>query len=139
MRSGKFKNINCGCALVNGIVFSSVYAAETYCTREGLDVNMWIEADSPEVLSCCHQIAKISLPGLRLLKDTCLAEFYLLSDDVAAKTKARDVAESKHELEWEVHNGWVDRAGGAVSGFYDCMKYIDRYIETLERILRIKL
>lgn len=139
VRVGKFKNINCGYALVNGIVFGSVYDAEEYCTREGLDVNTWIEADSPEVLSRCQQIAKNSLPGLRLLKDRCSVGFDLRSDDVKVKAKARDAAKGKHELGWEVHNAWVEEAIGTVSGFDDCMMYIYGYIETLERILRIKM
>lgn len=139
VRSGKFKNVNCGYALINGIVFGSIYDAEAYCTRENLDVNTWIEADSPEVLSRCQQIAKITLPGLRLLKDNCSILFRSLCAMSEKKATARDEAEKTHELGWEVHNDWVIRAGGKVSGCYDCMELVSEYIATLERIIRIKL
>ena len=64
VRSGKFKNTNCGYALVRGIVFGSIYEAEEYCTAKGYDPDVWIEADSDAVLSRCQQIARAALPCL---------------------------------------------------------------------------
>ena len=138
VRSGKFKNTNCGYALVNEIVFGSVFEAEEYCTREGLDVNAWIEADDPEVLARCQQIAATSLPTLRKLQADCRAVFDRLCKASRQRAAERDAAAEKRELGWEVYQDWVLQAGGEVGGCYDCMKAVDDYIMTLERVRRIK-
>lgn len=137
VKHGKFKNINCGYALVNGIVFGSIYDAEEYCSAHGYDVNTSIEADNPETLKRCQQIAKAALPGLRFLKEQCSELFYLFSDEVKAKADARDKAKVRRELGWEVHQEWVLQAIGKTSGCHDCMTKIMDYIFMLERILRI--
>ena len=137
VRYGKIKNINCGYALVRGIVFPSVYAAKSYCTAKGLDVNTEIGADDPRVLAKCKQIAKFTIPTLRAIQECFVQGFNAACAKCEAEVKARDAAEINHELAWEVHNDWVRDARGKVGGFYDCMVLLDQYIETLEKVLRL--
>lgn len=137
VRVGKFRNVNCGYALVQGIVFGSVFEAEEYCTSQGYDVNAWIEADDPKVLAQCQQIARNMLPGLRLLRNNASVLFYDLCAKCTAEAEARDSAKEKREIGWEVHEDWVHEACGKVSGCHECMSIIDAYIMILERISRI--
>lgn len=138
VKVGKFHNGNCPYALVNGIVFSSIYAAESYCAREGLDVNTSIRSDDPEVLAECQKIARATLPMLREIQKHFRVSWDSVRKDVEGKAAARDAAEAKHELGWEVYQDWVLEAVGRSTGFYDCMVLIAPYIETLERVLRLK-
>lgn len=137
VRQGKFKNVNCGYALVRGIVFPSIYAAESYCTSHGLDVNTEIESDDPRVLAKCKQIAEFTLPVLRAIKERVTQDFDKQCAKCEAEVKARDSAEINHELGWEVHKDWAREAAGEVGGFYNCMILLDPYIETLEKVLRL--
>lgn len=138
VRPRKFKNTNCGYALVRGIVFGSIYEAEEYCTAKGYDPDVWIEADSDAVLSRCQQIARAALPCLRqaLEEQRILCE--TLGREARAEAAALDAAEGKHELGWEVHRDWLQHAAGKVGGCYDGMEIIHRRITMLERIIRIK-
>lgn len=136
--NGKFCNANCPYALVNGIVFPSIYAAESYCTREGLDVNTSIRSDDPEVLAECQRIARATLPMLREIRKHFRISWAGVRKAVEEKATARDAAEAKHELGWEVYQDWVLEAVGRSTGFYDCMVLIDPYIDMLERVLRLK-
>lgn len=138
VRAGKFRNTNRPYALVNGIVFPSIYAAESYCTREGLDVNTCIRSDDPEVLAECQRIARATLPMLREIQKHFHVSWDSVRKDVEEKAAARDAAEAKRELGWEVHQEWVLEAVGRSTGFYDCMVLIAPYIDTLERVLRLK-
>lgn len=138
VRSGKFKNTNCGYALVRGIVFGSIYEAEEYCTAKGYDPDVWIEADSDAVLSRCQQIARAALPCLcqALEEQRILCE--TLGHEAKAEAAALEAAEEKHELGWEVHRNWLQHAAGKVGGCYDGMEIIHRRITMFERIIRIK-
>lgn len=138
VRSGKFKNTNCGYALVRGIVFGSIYEAEEYCTTKGYDPNVWIEADSDAVLSRCQQIARSALPCLcqALEEQRILCE--TLGREARAEAAALEAAKEKHELGWEVHRDWLQHAAGKVGGCYDGMEIIHRRITMFERIIRIK-
>ena len=69
-KAGKFKNTNCGYAMVHDKVFCSIREAEVYCHKNGIDMNTQICADDPEVLKKCKTIIKTSLPLLEMmLKD----------------------------------------------------------------------
>lgn len=69
-RAGKFKNSNCGYAMVHDKVFCSIREAEVYCHKNGIDMNSQIRSDDPEVLKKCKTIVKTSLPLLEMmLKD----------------------------------------------------------------------
>lgn len=138
VRSGKFKNTNCGYALVRGIVFGSIYEAEEYCTAKGYDPDVWIEADSDAVLSRCQQIARAALPCLcqALEEQRILCE--TLGHEARAEAAALEAAEEKHELGWEVHRNWLQHAAGKVGSCYDGMEIIHRRITMFERIIRIK-
>ena len=137
VRVGKFKNGNCPYALVNGIVFSSIFDAESYCTREGLDVNTNIRSDDPEVLVECQRIARATLPMLREIREHFRRSWADVRAEVQEKAAARDTAKKKQELGWQVHQDWVLEAVGKSTGFYDCMVLINPYIETLEKVLRL--
>lgn len=137
VRAGKFKNVNCGYALVRGIVFGSIFDAEEYCTSQGYDVNAWVEADDPSVLVRCQQIARDTLPRLRLLRNNASVLFYELCAKCQAEAAARDSAKEKRQIGWEVHEDWVHEACGKVSGCHECANLINTYIMTLERISRI--
>ena len=128
VRIGKFHNRNCPYALVNGIVFPSIYAAENYCTREGLDVNTSIRSDDPVVLAECQRIARVTLPLLMEIQKHFRTDWYGVRADLEIKAAARDAAEAMHELGWEIHQEWVREAVGRSTGFYDCMVLIGPYI-----------
>lgn len=64
---GKFKNINCGYAMVQDKVFCSIREAEVYCHKNDIDMNVWIRADDSKVLKECKTIVKASLPLLELM------------------------------------------------------------------------
>lgn len=139
VKSGKFKNVNCGYALVQGrIVFGSVFDAEEYCSLHDLDPDVWIEADDPAVLKRCQEIARATLPALALLKGSAhgLCEYY--HAEIQRKCNARDAAKAKHELGWEIHEEWVAEAVGKSQGGYECMALISDYMSTLSRIYRMK-
>lgn len=138
VRSGKFKNTNCGYALVRGIVFGSIYEAEEYCTAKGYDPNVWIEADSDAVLSRCQQIARAALPCLCLALEEQRVLCETLGREARAEAAALEAAKEKHELGWEVHRDWLQHAAGKVGGCYDGMEIIHRRITMFERIIRIK-
>lgn len=138
VRSGKFKNTNCGYALVRGIVFGSIYEAEEYCTAKGYDPDVWIEADSDAVLSRCQQIARAALPCLCQALEVQRILCETLGREARAEAAALDAAKEKHELGWEVHRDWLQHAAGKVGGCYDGMEIIHRRITMLERIIRIK-
>lgn len=138
VRPGKFKNTNCGYALVHGIVFGSIYEAEEYCTAKGYDPGVWIEADSDAVLSRCQQIARVTLPCLRKLLEDQQALYGTICKKARAEAAALRAAEEKHELGWEVHRDWTEHATGAVDGCYGSMVLLHKHIEMFERIIRIK-
>ena len=135
VKQGKFKNVNCSYALVNGIVFPSVYAAESYCTCHDLDVNECIQADDYEVLQECKRIARTTLPILLALREASRTRWDKIRSDVSEKAKRRDAAKERHEIGWEVHQSWVDTAIGKVDGFYEHMTLLNGYIDTLQRVL----
>lgn len=137
VRTGKFKNVNCGYALVNGIVFPSVYAAEEYCTREGLDVNTWIKADDPAVLVECKRIAAVTLPSLREMQKQAQRQWEAIREDLQLKSAARNKARDENQYSWElwVREERVHEGIGKVHGFYDCMKIIDDYAWSLQGVL----
>lgn len=137
-RSRKFKNTNCGYALVRDIVFGSIYEAEEYCTANGYDPNVWIEADSDAVLSKCQQIARAALPCLCQARDEQKILFETLCRETRAEAAAFEAAKEKHELGWEVHRDCLQHAIGKVDGCYAGMEIICRRITMLERIIRIK-
>lgn len=64
VKPGRFKNRNCRYALIGGTVFPSVYDAEEYCAKKGLDVNSCIEAGIPRGLRVQSQTGNV-LPKLR--------------------------------------------------------------------------
>ena len=66
-KAGKFKNINCGYAMVHDKVFCSVREAEVYCHKNNIDMNTQIRADDPNVLKKCKAIVKSSLPLLDMM------------------------------------------------------------------------
>lgn len=138
VRVGKFKNVNCKYALCNGIVFPSVFAAEAYCTANGLDVNESIQSDDPAVLAECKRIATSLLPTLKYIKSQEDTAHGMVSDELTRKVKARNEAEEQAYLGWEVHNDWVNQAIGKSNGFYECTKILWDYISVLESVCRIK-
>ena len=66
-KAGKFKNVNCGYAMVHDKVFCSVREAEVYCHKNDIDMNTQIRADDPDVLKECKTIVKTSLPLLDMM------------------------------------------------------------------------
>lgn len=138
VKSGKFKNINCGYALVRDIVFGSIYEAEEYCAVKGYDPDVWIEADSNEALSKCQQIARAALPCMRRLLEDQQVLYGTICKKARAEAEALRAAEEKRELGWEVHRDWTQHATGAVGGCYDSMVLLRKHIEMFERVVRIK-
>ena len=78
VRAGKFSREYDRYALVDGIVFGSIYQAEDYCTLYGVDPNACIDADDDRVLLRCQQIAYTVLPTLRFLRDELIARHEIL-------------------------------------------------------------
>ena len=136
-RPGKFKNTNCPYALVRGIVFSSIYEAESYCTAHKLDVNTEIEADDPRVLAKCKQIAEFTLPTLRAAQDNIKSVWNGVQADVQRKIADRNEARERHDMLLSMYQDDATEALGKSNGFYACMILLQPYIDTLERVLRL--
>ena len=136
-KPGKFKNVNCGYALVNNIVFGSIFAAEKYCMREGLDPNIWIRADDQETLAECKRIAYAALPIIRELKTVFFLQWDSMREDTEKCVVEREKAKNACELGWEAYSDRAMLAAGKCSGFYECAVQLFDYIATLERIMRI--
>ena len=129
VRPGKFKNVNCPYALVRGIVFPSIYAAESYCTAHKLDVNTEIEADDPRILAKCKQIAEFTLPMLHAAQERFRSNWNSLRADCHAKTTARNEAQARQDEATE--------ALGKSNGVYSGMVLLQTYITTLENVLML--
>ncbi len=138
VKPGRFKNRNCRYALIGGTVFPSVYDAEEYCAKKGLDVNSCIEADNPKTLAECKRIARATLPELTLLLDKCQQAYDALYAKALRTAEAYNAAEARKELGWEIHEKWKDEAFGAVSGFSDCLNLIREYSRSLMQVLSIR-
>lgn len=135
VKTGKFKNVNCGYALVGGIVFPSIFAAEEYCTREGLDPNVWVEADDPAVLQKCQDIARATLPMLREIRAELRRGWVGELEAVNRADAALDAA--KMDLGRSYYQDRVIKASGEAHGYHSCMVKMEPYIETLDRIQRL--
>jgi hypothetical protein len=138
VKPDKFKNSNCGYALVRGIVFSSIYEAESYCTAHKLDVNTEIESDNPLVLAKCKQIAATTLPMLRLLQEQFRDKYDNLQKEYSIKNKARNEAETQGDMRLSLYQSYVTESIGKIDGFFHGMGLIDTYINTLENVLLLK-
>lgn len=137
-KPGKFKNVNCPYAIVDGIVFNSIFEAEEFCTREGLDPNYCIESDSEEALKKCKETAAAALPVLYETRCRYQRIFHELLKDDSAKADAVNDPEKMKELGSSVYRFWLQEAQGKVSGFYMAMEDLNKQIEMLERINRIR-
>ena len=135
VKRGKFKNSNCGYALVRGIVFSSIYEAESYCTAHNLDVNTEIESDNPLALAKCKQIAVATLPILRALQEHSQSIWVSLRTDFHAKIKRRNEARVYHDFLVSLYEEEAAESLGKSNGFYCGMVLLRNYINTLENVL----
>ena len=54
----KFKNKNLPYAKVGNMVFNSLYDAEGYCNKFGIDVNKYIEYDNKNIIPKIKEISK---------------------------------------------------------------------------------
>lgn len=138
VRPGKFKNVNCPYALVRGIVFPSIYSAESYCTAHGLDVNTEIESDDPRVLAKCRQIAEFTLPMLRGIQEHYQEYFNSKIKDADKKVELRNTSRDNGTLGWEVLQDWVIAATGEISGVGSCINMLYSCMDTLEKILLLE-
>jgi len=137
VRPGKFKNTNCPYALVRGIVFSSIYEAESYCTAHKLDVNTEIEADDPRILAKCKQIAEFTLPMLHAAQERFRSNWNSLRADCHAKITARNEAQARHDMLLSMYQDETTEALGKSNGFYSGMVLLQTYITTLENVLML--
>lgn len=137
-KQGKFANVNCPYALAEGIVFSSIFEAEEFCTLEGLDPNYCIESDSAEALKKCKEIASTTLPILYETRKRYQRVFHELLEDVSKKADDVNNPDKMKELGSSIYRLWLQEAQGKLSGFYLAMEDLNKQIETLERINRIR-
>lgn len=146
VRAGKFKHVNCPYALVNGIVFRSIFDAESYCTTTGLDVNEYIESDDPRVLAKCAQIAVFSLPVLRESLRRAERQREIIHADEQKIVVERDswqaALDAKADLwssvQLKLCKERLEHKIGEWMGCWEAIKILRYDIETLESVIRLR-
>ena len=133
----KIHNVNCRYAYVCGNLFFSVADAKLYCEENGIDPDVWLEADCPEALEKCRAVAKASLPVLERLKDQYSRRLEAERAKLDRLAKERDKAQEAHELGWEVHQDRVLQQIGVCSGLLDAWQEISKYAMEVWRISRM--
>lgn len=136
------KSSNCPFALVRGVVFLSVFDAKEYCRREGLNADMWIRTGDPDTLAECEQIARVTLPVLREIRerfreqfDHSIATSHKKLEEVVAMEPTHDALdEARHQVKRE---SWI-RETGRVNSLYGSLVMLSQYIDTLEKVLRYR-
>lgn len=128
-------NVNCGYALVNGIVFSSVGEAEKYCSEHAGLSDKDIQTDSPVVLAKCQTIARTSLPMLKEIlskfEDAWLEEL----SNTKKQIEIRDSAKKSADVFLELYQHNVSESTGKMTGRYESMLLLQSYISVLESII----
>ncbi len=138
VRVGKFSREYDRYALVDGIVFGSIYQAEDYCTLYGVDPNACIDADDDRVLLRCQQIAHTVLPTLRFLRDELIARHEILGSKRDTKRNELRQANAERKIGRSVYNDYYKEAFGKVEGCRECITIISRYIYMLECVTRLQ-
>jgi len=133
--SSKFRNKNIPYAKVGLRVFRSLFAAETYCTEKGLDVDSAIEyGESAELKEQVRGIAlmqKSILRGVLDALDGCKGQ---VDKELSLAVQARDQAEKSCDLLLNYHKEKVLEAIAKGSGLYEARKIVSAMLEDLERL-----
>lgn len=126
----KFKNKNIPYAKVGLHVFRSLFAAETYCTQHGMDVNTAIEyGDDAELKQKVAEIAMIQKVVLR----ECAAKMYDKAEEFAAESRAKSEAlQSCHPLDRGYLEDCRDAAFNKYMGAMEAREIVKAALEDLE-------
>lgn len=144
-KAGKFKNINCGYAMVHDNVFCSIREAEVYCHKNGIDMNTQIRADDPDVLKKCKAIIKASLPLLDMMFKDVKRKWDDNRATIESRVKTRDKLQEladKGDLKasWDLDGAQRDltEAIWTGHGLYEAVEEIRSRINDYWKILDIK-
>lgn len=128
------KNVNCGYALVENMIFSSIRDAEVYCNSKGIDVGR-IKYDDRDVLNECKMIAGVTLPLLEEIKEHINRELYSARDSFNKTVRARDEEKNRNQIGWDMMSEeLINRAIGTLEGIYRCLDILYTYIHMIERV-----
>ena len=129
-------NVNCGYAIVRGIVFPSVAEAEKYCRDHELDPKCWLHADSPTALAECKRAAHAALPILRYLLDLLARDMQRMDADIEAKLAARDrvYKESPLPIDAEGYQARLAEACNKALGYGEAERVVRNMVNELNRI-----
>ena len=146
-RTGRFKNVNAPYAIVNGVVFKSIYEAESYCQELGLDPNLLIESDDPRALAKCRDVALKSIPILKELirrqtafsqgKQEEVERFWTEHAFCVEREKANPNIST--QVSREMMYEYAVNAGNELVGCLQELAIAREYLYDLERIVRMKV
>lgn len=145
-RVGKFKNVNAPYAIVNGIVFKSIYEAESYCQELGLDPNISIESDDPRALAKCRDVALKSIPILKELIRRQESVLHENQEDVDRLWREYGVCVEREKaypnistrVDRELASERAVAAGNKLDGCLHTLAVVSKYLYDLECIVRLK-
>lgn len=131
--STKFQNKNIPYAKVGLRVFRSLFAAETYCTDKGLDVDSAIEyGESAELKGRVQEIALTQKAILRGVLDALDGYKVQVDKELSLAVQAREQAEKSRDLLLNYHKEKVLEAIAKGSGLYEARKIVWAMLEDLE-------
>lgn len=114
-------------------VFRSLFAAETYCTEKGLDVDSAIEyGESTELKDQVREIALVQKAVLRGVLDALDGYKEQVDKELSLAVQARDQAEKSRDLLLNYHKERVTEVIAKGSGLYEARKIVWTMLEDLE-------
>lgn len=134
--SRKFKgNQNVPFVLVNRRLFTSLYAAEEYCMREGLDVNTQIQYEpTQEFKQQAVELAKNQIAVLSMAIDALEARCETLKAEQAIMVTTAKQAEESRDLLAGHYQSVVREQGAKIVECYDCRSVLWKQREELYKI-----
>lgn len=132
----KFKgNQNVPFVLVNRRLFTSLYAAEEYCMREGLDVNTHIQYEpTQEFKQKAVELAKNQIAVLSMTMEALEARCETLKAEQSIMVATAQQAEENHDLLAGHYQSVVREQGAKIVECYDCRSVLWKQREELYKI-----
>lgn len=146
-RKGRFKNVNAPYAIVNGVVFKSIFEAESYCQEVGLDPNFSIESDDPRALAKCQDVAAKAIPVLKELLHRQEALSWRKQEEVERLWRRYAVCVKREKaslnigtrVDRELASEYASAAGSELAGCGQALSVTREYLRDLERIMRLRM
>lgn len=132
----KFKgNQNVPFVLVNRRLFTSLYAAEEYCMREGLDVNAHIQYEpTQEFKQKAIELAKNQIAVLSMTIEALVARCETLKAEQALLMGTAKQAKDNHDLLADHYESRVREQAAKIVECYDCRSVLWKQREELYKI-----